>query len=155
MSKRIPLSKGLEAIVDDEDYEWLSAYNWHVIDGGSGLKYAVRSLHNQKTKMHRLIMDAKKGQTVDHINGDGLDNRRCNLRFATMKQQQANSKKRKGSSKYKGVHWSEYHHKWCACFHRDGKTIHLGYYATEIEAARDYNEVVAAVDGEFARLNDV
>jgi hypothetical protein len=100
MTKETALSKqkrsnsrntGLVALVDDADYDWLSQWNWTAIsthrkNGG----YAVRMENQKMILMHRQILDAPEGAEVDHINGNGLDNRRSNLRFATRRQGQAN-----------------------------------------------------------------
>ena len=76
--RRIPLTRGLYAIVDREDYEWLMKFKWHT-NCSRGKFYAVNS---RKQKMHRLIMNAPSDKFVDHINGDGRDNRKANLRRA-------------------------------------------------------------------------
>ena len=95
--KQIPLTKNKFTLVDDEDYELVNKYNWYF-----GAGYA-RSM--EKILMHRLIMKAKKGQMIDHIDGNGLNNQRSNLRFCTHSQNMANKKGFKNtSSKYKGVY---------------------------------------------------
>lgn len=105
--KRIPLTQGRSAIVDDADYEALTAHSW-CLSNCSGICYAVRGCKiegkHHTVLMHREIMEAPKGMLVDHINGDGLDNRRCNLRLVTDSQNHFNQRKRKKvtSSKQKG-----------------------------------------------------
>ena len=98
--KEIPLSKGFVALVDDEDYEFLSQWKWHVNIRGTN-KYAqsrkyIRGVGNDKmVKMHRLVMKPKNGEDVDHINGNSLDNRKQNLRLCSRGQNVSN--KRKGN----------------------------------------------------------
>jgi hypothetical protein len=120
MSKEIPLSQqarrnkrniGLVAFVDDDDYEFLTQWNWSAVstqrrNGG----YAMRLDNRTKTTflMHRVILNAPDGMEVDHVNGNGLDNRRANLRFATRQQGQANRRIFKNSeSGLKGVHFDK------------------------------------------------
>jgi len=105
-------------------------------------------------RMHRLILKAQKGQQVDHINGNGLDNRKDNLRFCTSSQNYQNSRKRKNcSSKYKGVWWHKQSKKWQTGIVLNYKNYHLGYFTNEIEAAKAYDLTAAEFFGEFARLN--
>ncbi len=105
----IRLGPGQYSKVDPEDYEWLSIYNWHLLTGPTN-RYAVRVDRKRLfVHMHREIMKPPKGMVVDHINRDGLDNRRANLRIATRQQNRCNSgpRLRRGTSKYKGVSWEE------------------------------------------------
>ena len=109
--RRIPLSRGLFAIVDPEEYEALSRYKWWAQLGKhNGTFYAVRNEKRGRVMvrvwMHRVIMGAAEGLFVDHINHNGLDNRKANLRLATAAQNAWNSVRgKRGSSKYKGVAW--------------------------------------------------
>lgn len=159
--KEIKLSQGKIAIVDDNLFEELNKYKWHY-----GLGYARRNirLENGKRKMafmHRVIMNTPEGFETDHINGNTLDNRCENLRIVTKELNQHNSKPRKdkNKSKYKGVTFykSKRHKtgKWTARIQVNNKRITIGYYKTEIEAAKAYNEYARSVYGECARLNDV
>ena len=155
--KQIPLTQGKFAIVDDEDYEELSKYNWYAWRG-NGTYYAVRSIgkypNRSKERMHRRIMKAHKGQEVDHINRDSLDNRRCNLRLCTRSQNMANmsSYRKNCSSKYKGVSWDKIHRKWVAYICR-GKQRRLGFFISEIDAAKAYDEAAIKLFGEYANKN--
>lgn len=100
--KFIPVGKTQKAIVDDEDYEWLKDLkSWTLFNNG----YAVLHKGNGWNRsMHRLVMFAQQGQEIDHINGNRLDNRKCNLRFVTRQQNLYNKKKRNNTSSiYKGV----------------------------------------------------
>lgn len=147
--RQIPLGRGKVALVDDEDYDKVAEYSWHCGQGyARTCLYLGGGAKNQKRYslgMHRLIMDAKPGQMVDHIDGDFLNNQKSNLRFCTHSQNQANSRRRgKFSSRYKGV--SRCHGKWVAVLCRE----RLGRFATEEEAARAYAEAAKKRYGEYA-----
>ena len=104
--------------------------------------------------MHRVIMDAPKGMDVDHINGNGLDNRKENLRICTRSQNLHNSKKPStNTSGYKGVIWNKQCRKWQAKIHTSGKTRHLGLFVGILDAARAYDEAAVTDHREFARGN--
>jgi hypothetical protein len=108
--RQIPLSKGLFAIVDAENYEWLMQWEWSVV-AGRNTWYAARRATKRdgaigSVRMHRVIMVAPAGMDVDHRNGNGLINIRENLRVCTESQNSMNGgSRRNSSSKYKGVHW--------------------------------------------------
>lgn len=148
--KVIPLTQGKSAIVDDEDYELVSRYKWYA--NKSGNVWYARTMDGGKTiLMHWLIMG---GKHIDHINGNGLDNRRENLRFATSSQQAMNRPSHRGStSRYKGVSWDSARGKWLATIGKP--SVHLGYFKNEQDAARAYNEDAVKRFGEFARLNEI
>ena len=153
--KRIPLTQGKFALVDEEDYEWLNQWKWHYNNG-----YATRNQWDPITKkqikilMHRLIMKSSEDMQVDHANHNTLDNRKCNLRICTKFQNMQNSKLQKNrSSKYKGVCWHKDNKKWKAYITYEGKRIHLGYYDIEEEAARVYDKKAIELFGKFAYLN--
>lgn len=158
--RRIPLTRGKYAIVDAEDYPRLMKYKWYANKIGSNW-YAVRSqrIHGSKRQitifMHRLILNAPDDMLVDHKNGNGLDNRKANLRLATYPQNNCNRRKCSGKcvSIYKGVYAKKRRSPWGARIKVDGKYIHLGSYKTEIEAAKAYDEAARKYHGEFARLN--
>jgi hypothetical protein len=147
--KEIKLSQNKVAIVDDEDYEFLSEFTWYA-QRNRTIFYAYRQYN---ILMHRVIIKAKKGDLVDHINGDGLDNRKSNLRIATNQQNQRNRHIVWSSSGYKGVSYDKERDKFSAGIRIDGKTIHLGRYNTAIEAAIIYDEAALEKFGDFARLN--
>lgn len=143
--KEIPLTKGKVTLVDDADYAWLLQQRWRFRSG-----YA----RSDKTSMHRLIMNAPRDMEVDHINGDTLDNRRKNLRLATVKQNRMNRSKHKiTSSQYKGVSWEKRSSKWRARIKLNRKFIYLGIFASEIDAANAYDKAAHIYHGEFARAN--
>lgn len=160
MTKEIQLTQGKVAIVDDCDYEYLSQFRWHA-QQTHNIWYAVRSLPRvdgkQKAElMHRIILDAPKGSDVDHIDGDGLNNQRGNLRVASRAQNLWNRRRSaRNTSGYTGVSWDKGIGKWTAYISEGGKTRHLGCFATAEEAAVARNSVAIQIYGEFARLNEI
>jgi hypothetical protein len=158
----LTLQRGFICLIDDEDYELIKDRNWHVQEyEGGKWRYAVtrsyppETVKESKIRMHRFLLGAKPGEMVDHINANGLDNRRSNLRLATQTNNQANRRKFVGKSKFKGVSWTTNKGLWRAAIFRQGRTHLLGYFTCEIEAAKAYNEASLRFDGEFARLNPV
>jgi hypothetical protein len=154
--RRIKLTKGQYTIVDVEDYPKLAGDEWQFYESESKNFYAVRLDKNKLVKMHREIMNNPVGLFVDHKNGNGLDNRKKNLRIATPAQNNYNSRKRGGnvSSKYKGVSKIKKNNRWRAYITIAGpKQKHLGYFDNEIEAAKAYDGAAKELFGEFARLN--
>lgn len=160
--KELTLTNGYVTLLDDDDYEWASQYRW--CGQASKLRrvikrYAVRchcdSGKQFAWKLHRMILNAPKGLVVDHINGDGLDNRKCNLRLCDWAQNTWNMEGRAASG-YKGVSYLPNRKKpWFArIFHR-GVQLHLGYYSNPQEAGIAYNVAAKELFGEFARLNPV
>lgn len=163
--KRIPLTQGKEALVDDCDYEFLVVCNWCVSDNGDGNLYAqcTTSRTNpggrKHLKMHRVVsklMGYPSELNIDHKNGDGLDNRRENLRVATTSQNAANRGPQTNSkSGLKGVSWNTPKRKWHARIQVNKKLIHLGYFTDNIEAAKAYNKAAEEHFREFAWLNPI
>jgi hypothetical protein len=157
---KIPLSRGLFAIVDFDDFKTISRFKWCVQDTRGNKKfYAKRSIrfgggHSRVEMMHRIILGVGPDKIVDHINGNGLDNRRINLRVCSISQNLMNTDKKRGcSSKYKGV----YRHSpsaWTAYIGSKKNTIFLGCFKDEREAATAYDVVAKNKFGEFARLNN-
>jgi len=158
--RRIPLTRGKFAIVDPDDYPELKKYKWFATKNGSTFyaKRHTRFTERIKTTsvcMHRKIMNAPDNLVIDHINYNGLDNRKANLRLATRRQNSLHIIRtmNPGSSKYKGVSWREDRKKWSVKIMADGKTIHLGCYKDEIKAAKAYDKAAKKYHGQFASLN--
>ena len=150
MSKLIPLSGGYVSIVDDDDYNELSRHSWSgAVDGRQKELVYARSWTGGA--MHRRIMKASKGLVVDHINHDTLDNRKANLRICTNTQNTQWQANRPGKTGYRGVHINKT--RFQARIRNDGKSIHIGYFATALEAARAYDTAALDLRGEFAVLN--
>lgn len=158
--KKIELTKGHVALVDDEDFDRVNQFKWYSSFNGRS-SYAKRRPWDKKEKkyftlaMHRFIMKPEKDQLIDHINHNTLDNRKCNLRICNMTQNCANSLKPKGitSSKFKGVSWCKRDKKWICGIMINYKKIYLGRYDSEVESAQIYNNKAKELFGEFASLN--
>lgn len=162
MSKRIKLTQGQYAIVDDEDFDELNKHKWyaqyaHCIKG----YYAVRHIRFKNGKqrqkliqMHRVIMNAPKGMQVDHKNHNTLDNCKQNLRICNHSQNQHNRKLHKNtSSRYKGVCWNKEMEKWRTSIRVSGESIFLGYFDSEEKAGKVYDKKARELFGEFALTN--
>ncbi len=149
----ISLTKGKHAIVDAADYPALARYKWYAQGPKkNGAFYAYRGHRGRTISMHRQIMKPPKGMVVDHINGNGLDNRRCNLRICTHLQNLQNTRRhRPGKSRFRGVYPRG--DKWQASIQHDGKPLYLGLFDDECEAARARDRKALELAGEFAVLN--
>ncbi len=148
--KMIPLTHGFYAYVDAEDFEWVRQWNWAVYAGG----YAARHERNRTIYMHREIMKPPKGMVVDHINGNGFDNTRTNMRNVTQRQNSCNRGKRTGTSSiYKGVEHNKETGKWYVEAHYRGARVRAGPFKEEAEAARAYDRMAVELFRENARLN--
>lgn len=153
MVKEIPLTQGKFALVDDEDYDWLNQWKWQAVKGTVKQRkvfYATRQAWSPSKKtviMHRLIMNAPPGRMVDHINGDGLDNQKINLRLVTRRQNMQNRHHKK-TSKYPGVCWKKHCKLWVAKIQICKKSFHLGYFKSEKDAFEAYKEAVQDLAGE-------
>jgi hypothetical protein len=148
----IELTNGGVALCDERDYDELSVHSWfHVVD--RNVTYAARSIgFNRILRMHTQIMLSNGS---DHIDGNGLDNRRSNLRNATNSQNQMNrGKHAPATSKFKGVGWHGRDKRWIARIKANGKRIQLGSFKDEASAAEAYDKAAFLYFGEYARLNN-
>jgi len=158
MPKEIPLTQGKVALVSDEDFDYLGQSKWHAHFDGTNW-YAMRNISVAKGQravlaMHRAILNPPSNLRVDHINHNGLDNRRENIRICTHPENMQNQRKIRGtSSKYKGTSWNKRIGKWQAYVQPNGVRLHLGYFSTEEEAAAAYDTAAIQYYGEFANLN--
>ena len=151
--KRIPLTQGKFALVDDEDYLTISRYKWCFGNNG----YAIRSSYKTNSNhslMHRMIIDTPKGMLTDHINGDKLDNRRSNLRIATKSENMMNAGMRTNNkSGFKGVTWSKNAKKWASQIMINGRHIHFGYFDDPKDAALAHDNGARKYHLDFAKTN--
>jgi len=157
--KTIELTRDAKTIVDDIDYVYLKEHKWFLGKNGR-LRYAQRQIRDRvvlnkrgekkciHVSMHRVIMQAPKGVNIDHIDGDGLNNRRGNLRLSTHSQNLWNQRSKK---RFKGVFCAG--KKWRVCITASGITHHLGSFTQEIAAAKEYDKLAKILHGEFACLN--
>lgn len=159
--KIIPVSRGLEVLIDDCDFDAVTRNKWCTVRSADKYTwYATRSIKIgdkwKHIKMHRFIMDAPQGVKVDHRDGNGLNNQRSNLRLCTHAQNLMNMRIHNKHG-CKGVAYiqSREPRPWLAKIHVNGKLKTIGLFATLIEAASAYNEWAMRYFGEFARLNDI
>lgn len=154
---RVALPSGHVALIDTGDLELISTYRWFIRRSRGGLYvrgYPLGGPNVPDVHLHRLILGAPDGAEVDHINRDGLDNRRANLRLVTRAQNVRNmGGQRRSRSGYKGVAWDARTSKWRAKIEIDGHAIHLGRFADAWDAAQAYNAAARAAWGEFAFQN--
>lgn len=152
---KIILTKKKEKIyVDDNQYEKLSKFKWYIVNDDSGNKYARRNggkyPHQTAILMHREIMDPTKELQVDHIDGNGLNNQKHNLRICTNSQNAANlHRNKRNTSGYKGVSWNIGAKKWCAEIKCNGKKYNLGYFTNPKLAHERYLEKAKEVFGKY------
>lgn len=158
--KQIPLTQGLFALVDNEDFEELNKFKWCAIKvRESNNYYAARGVNMKTTtlgiKMHRYILGLTDPKIkCDHIDHNGLNNQRYNLRPSTNAENTRNrGSKPNSSSIYKGVTWNKKAKKWIAQININGKNKYLGSFIDEIEAAKVYDVMAKLHHGEFAWLN--
>jgi hypothetical protein len=156
--REIQLTKGYKVIVDDDDYENLSAYRWYATAVCGHLVYAGRKVRcengeRKELLMHRVIMCAPDGMEVDHVNANTLDNRKCNLRLCShMQNSQNQPKNSRNTSGYKGVSWNKKCAKWEVRIKVAGKRLTLGYFSDITAAAASYAEASREHHGDFGRL---
>lgn len=149
--KMIPLTQGLFAQEDDNDYNALSQYRWYAHKRGKTF-YARRSVGDTKIEMHRQIIGALPGQIVDHIDHDGLHNQRRNFRPCT-KQENTQNRSSLSSNNTTGYRGVTHNHKgsreYAAQIKAGYKHIHLGYYYSPVAASKAYEIAANKYFGEF------
>lgn len=161
--KNISLGNGKYASVDDQDFHKVLGYNWIAkpSKGKNGRTYTEYAIFREyvrgkrvSVRMHRFILDAPYGVHVDHIDGNGLNNTRCNLRICTAKDNQGNRRKFSStSSQYKGVCWNKKTSKWRAQLSSSRQRVFVGEFTSELDAAHAYDAAALKYFGEFARIN--
>lgn len=156
--KEIQLTRGYVALVDDEDYEWLSEYRWYPSKSPTTV-YAVTNIQHgtndwRTMSMHRLILGAKKGDLVDHRDRNGLNNQRDNIRVTSRQVNNINTRVRKdNTSGYRGVSFAKRMNKWSANIQHDGRQRCLGYFDHAEDAAKAYDAAALTLRGPHAQLN--
>ena len=147
----VPLTRGLRSLINKADLHLIADRRWCVNSG----HYAISWLASgERPAMHRVIMGVERDVQLDHKNGNGLDNRRKNLRICNHSQNQANQRKRsRASSRFKGVHRYRNSKRWSAKIHVNGQRVHLGAFDSERKAALAYDRAATKHFGEFARPN--
>ncbi len=153
----ILLHGGHVAVIDDDDLPLVAGYKWCAHESSNNKRYVVTHTYSEDGArtaiyLHRMLLSAPKGVQVDHINRDGLDNRRANLRLCTHNENQHNrSKQANNTSGYKGVSWCKRNKRWGARIVVDGASYRLGLFDTPEEAHAAYCRAAAFLHGEFAR----
>lgn len=160
--KKIPLTQGKFALVDDEDFERVNAFKWY-LGNLHGKLYALHCRWNSKTNkketiyLHRVVLQCRKSQSIDHISGDGLDNRRVNLRKCRHGLNVRNRLKSKNNtSGFKGVGWWHNRGRWgkfVSSIRHRGKLIFLGSFQSAMEAAKAYDRAAIRFHGAYAKTN--
>jgi len=158
--KEIRITKGKVALIDDEMFDRVSRFAWYAL-APCGIYYAATRIRDGEKQvhftMHRLIMGFPDGFHIDHIDGNGLNNQKHNLRIATNAQNSMNRRKQlsESSSTFKGVSWDKNRNLWMAKICFNDETKNLGRYKNETAAALAYNNAACKYFGEFARLNQI
>jgi hypothetical protein len=154
MAREIPVTGGHVALVDDCDYERVSAVKWYMHKNRGGGIYARGRVGPERrlTLMRRFILGATGAESVDHRDGNTLNNTRENLRLATTSQNMMNSAPKKGR-RFKGVFRYNRGPRWLVLIGVDGRQRRVGVFDSEEDAARAYDGAARKLHGEFARLN--
>jgi hypothetical protein len=156
--KKIILTQGKFALVDDEDFEWINQWKWTVRNGyPSRTIYLGGGRKNQTSEyiyMHRIVNNTPKNSYTDHINRNKLDNRKCNLRTVTNQQNCCNRELQdNNTSGFRGVTWNNQRSKWMAQIKANSKYYYLGLFIDKIDAAKAYDKAAIKFFGNFSNPN--
>lgn len=139
----IHFEAGDVVLIERRDLPLFASYSWYVVHGRGQSKYLIRNSSNRTVSFHSQLMGPESGMEIDHINRNGLDNRRANLRFVTHQQNQNNlSRKRHGTSRFRYVHRAKEKGSWCAMVTYGGRVKNIGHFDSEIEAAHAANNYI-------------
>lgn len=152
----IDLGNGDVGLIDLADVDLASHYEWYA-SRATGIRYVVANdpINRRQISMHRYLMQPCAGESVDHINGNGLDNRRSNLRICSHKENTRNRRKHAPSaSRFKGL-FRRKGGRWGVCIKQNGLRLHLGTFDDEERAARQYDRAARVLFGRFAKTNEM
>jgi hypothetical protein len=155
--KEIPLTRGKVAIVDDEIFDQVNQFKWAYATNGYAHRNDYKNGKSNGLLMHRYIMNAKKGEEIDHVDRNRLNNSLSNLRIISHMDNALNAAKSyivPRSSKYKGVFWNTKEQVWIAHFKYHGKSYYLGSFNSELAAAIMYNKEISKLSS-IAYLNPI
>jgi hypothetical protein len=156
-TRKIMLTRCIFAIVDADDFERVAPFKWQACNVSGDKWYARRTAKiggmQRAVNMHRAILNPPNGFDVDHIDGNGLNNSRSNLRICSRADNLRNRRKTRGTSRFKGVYWNARVGRWHASIQANKARHDLGFFTNEIDAARAYDAAAIHLFGEFARPN--
>ena len=149
----LQLTQNKWAVIDEQDWEKVKDHTWHT-EIARKTFYATTSINGRSVRMHRLIMDPGKGEIVDHRDGNGLNNRRSNLRVCNNSQNLRNrGLPASNKTGFKGVYKPKDRKKYTAQIKTDSKSLYLGSFSDPVDAAKAYDAAARAIFGEFAMTN--
>jgi len=150
--KKIKLTQNKYSLVDDSDYEELNKFKWYAKKVGF-IFYAYRSYKKKTISMHSYIVGTTKGMVTDHIDGNGLNNQRKNLRMCSFSQNRMNvSKTKSNRSGFKGVSWWAARKVWRAFIYHNKEQVYLGTFKTKLGAYKAYCEACPKYHGKFSNI---